>query len=31
MIGFEAKVTVEEGVARIIDWWREDKSGSSAA
>lgn len=29
MIGFEAKVTVEEGVARIIDWWKTDKSESS--
>ncbi len=30
MIDFEAKITVEEGVGRIIDWWRKDKSSSSA-
>lgn len=30
MIGFEAKITVEEGVGRIIDWWRKDKSEPSA-
>jgi UDP-glucose 4-epimerase len=31
MLGFEAKVTVEEGISRVIDWWRKDKASSTAA
>jgi len=31
MLGFEAKVTVEEGISRVIDWWRKDKTSSTAA
>lgn len=31
MLGFEAKVSVEEGISRVIDWWRKDKASSTAA
>jgi UDP-glucose 4-epimerase len=31
MLGFEAGVSVEEGVSRVIDWWRKDKESSTAA
>ncbi len=31
MLGFETKVSVEEGIAGIIDWWKRDKEKSSVA
>ena len=30
LLGFEAKVPVEEGIARVIEWLREDKAAASA-
>ena len=31
LLGFEAKVPVEEGISKVIDWWRKDKGGSGSA
>jgi UDP-glucose 4-epimerase len=29
MLGFEVKVPVEEGIAKVIEWWRKDKTAAS--
>ena len=31
LLGFETKFTVEDGIARIIDWWKKDNQTESAA
>lgn len=31
MLGFEVEVSVEEGISRVIDWWRKDKSSSKTS
>lgn len=31
MLGFEAKVSVEEGISKVIDWWRKDKAASTSS
>jgi UDP-glucose 4-epimerase len=31
LLGFEAKVPVEEGIRRVIEWWRKDKRQSPPA
>ena len=30
-LGFEADVGIEEGLQRLVDWWRSERSGTSAA
>jgi hypothetical protein len=25
MLGFETRVSLEEGLRRLVDWWREDR------
>ena len=27
-LGFEAEVSIEEGLARLVDWWRAEKAGA---
>jgi UDP-glucose 4-epimerase len=29
-LGFEAEVSLEEGLARLVDWWRAEKAGAPA-
>jgi UDP-glucose 4-epimerase len=29
-LGFEAKVDLEEGLTRLVEWWRAERSGASA-
>jgi len=31
MLGFEATTSVEEGIAKVIEWWRKDKERNRAA
>jgi UDP-glucose 4-epimerase len=26
LLGFEAKISLEEGLRRLVDWWRSEKS-----
>ncbi len=30
MLGFEAEVDLEEGLTRLVDWWKAERAGAPA-